>query len=185
MEIWKFIKGYEGFYMVSNKGNVKSVEREIVLKDKLGNDRKCIFKEKLLKKNVESKKDRNAMDRYYVVLSKHGNRKRFYIHRLVASEFIPNTFNMPQVNHIDGNSLNNNFENLEWVSQAENIKHAFENNLIKTQKPVIKLDPYTLMPIETFRSEAEACRNIGVSSSKISRAIKKDWKCGGFKWKYK
>ena len=51
------------------------------------------------------------------------------IHRLVALNFIPNTDNKTDVNHIDGNKHNNHYTNLEWVTRSENIKHAFNNGL--------------------------------------------------------
>lgn len=61
-----------------------------------------------------------------------GEQRRYYVHRLISEAFIPNTKNKPQVNHIDGNSLNNNIDNLEWVTASENIQHAYDNGLIET-----------------------------------------------------
>lgn len=55
-----------------------------------------------------------------VDLYKDGKRKHFKVHRLVAEAFIPNPYNKPQVNHIDGNNQNNSVTNLEWVTDAEN-----------------------------------------------------------------
>ena len=55
--------------------------------------------------------------------------KNYKIHRLVADAFIPNPNNLPQVNHIDGNKLNNHSSNLEWCNNSQNQKHAWDNNL--------------------------------------------------------
>lgn len=67
----------------------------------------------------------------YYRLSKDGKKKMFYAHRLVAETFIPNPNSLPVVNHIDGNKLNNNVNNLEWVSYSDNTKLWHSNNTIK------------------------------------------------------
>ena len=71
---------------------------------------------------------------YQIVLTKDKKRKYVRIHRLVALTFLPNPNNLPQVNHIDGNKLNNNVENLEWVTNSENTSHGYQSNLYHSNK---------------------------------------------------
>lgn len=119
-EIWRDITGYEGYYQVSNLGNVRSCERKII-------DSKCkrIFKGKILKPTPSKGK----LPYYYVSLSKQGKIKKKRIHVLVASEFIPNPEHKPQVNHKNGNPQDNRIDNLEWVTNSENTQHAYNTGL--------------------------------------------------------
>ena len=96
-EIWKDIPDYEGYYQVSNFGNVKSIERYV--KGNVGQPK--IIKEKILKPAIRGK--------YLAVrLSKLNETKSHNIHKLVAISFLPNTNNYPCINHKDENKFNNN-----------------------------------------------------------------------------
>jgi len=79
----------------------------------------------------------------YVVI----DRKKYYIHRLVAQYHIENPQNKKEVNHIDGNKSNNHFSNLEWVSSSENKQHYLKNNTRSKQK--------SLTPEELYNIELE------------------------------
>lgn len=69
-----------------------------------------------------------------IKLSNDGVKHHEYIHRLVAQAFLPNPDNLPEVNHIDGNKLNNNVENLEWCSRLDNMQHYFDNKVKQLDK---------------------------------------------------
>lgn len=185
MEEWKDIKGYEGMYEVSNSGVVRSKERIVILKDKNGKDRPCVFKSRALKPSKRrDKKHPTALPRLQIVLSKNGHTRSYDIHILVAAAFIDNPNNYETVNHKDGNPENNCANNLEWMPRADNIRHAFKNNLIHTKKPVAMIEPATGEIIKVYAGEAEACRRIGVAQGKVGRAIRQGWKCGGNNWRY-
>lgn len=107
-EVWKDVPGYEGLYMVSSYGNVISVAG--------GNGRQP-FKPLRMNKN-------NA-GYYQVSLVKDSKAANVQIHRIVAIAFIPNPEHKEQVNHNDGNKLNNSVDNLEWVTRSENALHCY------------------------------------------------------------
>lgn len=117
MEIYKDIQGYEGFYQISNLGNVKSLRRE---------------NEYIMKGGKTTKGNYIT---YSVNLRKKGIGRKFYIHQLVAKHFIKNPLNKKEVNHKDNNPHNNKASNLEWVTHDENMKHAMKSNrIVKGEK---------------------------------------------------
>lgn len=114
MEIWKDIKGFEGIYKISNTGYVKSLARVCGT---------CHRKEKILA-------DRITKDGYKHVRLQNGKiTKDCRNHRLVAEAFIPNPLNLETVNHIDGNKLNNDVSNLEWMNRSDQMVHAYKLGL--------------------------------------------------------
>ena len=126
MEIWKDIPGYEGFYQASSKGQIKSLSR--VVRHNLGGDK--IINERILNGYV------NKYGYKRVELSKRGHSKQYSEHRLVALAFLGESD--LTVNHIDGNKLNNNIENLEYLSIADNTRHAVTIGLIKNNSNIHK-----------------------------------------------
>lgn len=144
-EVWKDIEGYEGIYQVSDLGRVKRVESTVVRK-KQGNFTKP---EKLMKPNVTPK------GYLRIQLSKEGSTKNKFVHSLVAETFLdkPSGDNL-QVNHKDGNKLNNKKGNLEWVTPSENQQHAYDNGL---KEPVVKYVVHCEeLDITTFGTEKMA-----------------------------
>lgn len=191
-EIWKDIDGYEGLYMVSSFGNVKSLDRKVLNKGKL-----CIRKGKVLNK-LET-----WCGYFRVRLYKNGKYKFYLIHRLVAETFIPNPNKFNVVNHIDYNKKNNNIENLEWCSQSYNMIHAINKNpsilkglesyIEKNKKPVIQYTAEGVF-VREFESIPEASKVTKISYSHIREVANKTpchkgrWirkTAGGFIWKFK
>lgn len=118
-EIWKDVTGYEGLYQVSNLGRVKRLKyyRENILTGGLS-----LIKSKILK----PVKHCNG---YLFVSLCDGNQTEQSIHRLVATAFILNPENKPQINHKSGIKTVNFPENLEWCTASENILHAYKTGL--------------------------------------------------------
>lgn len=177
-EIWKSIKNLEGMYEVSNNGEVRSKDRIVY-----NNGGYCLRKGKILKKH---KKRHN-----YLWVCIRG--KSYSVHRLVANAFLPNRENKPFINHIDGNQQNNNVNNLEWVTQSENMLHAYKIGLQKKRlgkdnkcsKPINQYDLKNNL-IKEWDCINDVERELGIKDISISRCCRRLQKtAGGYIWKYR
>lgn len=162
MEIWKDIKGYEGLYAISNMGKVKSFSNWV----DIGLGRKQFKPERILKAGV-------ASNGYYTVsLCKKSLQITRTIHSLIGEAFIPNPKGVRCVNHKDGNKLNNNVENLEWVTDSENHKHAYS---VLGRKPFRKINTDQVTQIRALKKlglkVAHLCAMYSTNQSTVSNII--------------
>ena len=182
MENWKDIKGYEGFYQVSNLGRVRSLERDVYFP----NGTIHRIKEKILVPVLDNK------GYQFVGLHKNGKRKDMKVHRLVAMAFIPNPENKPMVNHKDENPLNNCVDNLEWCTAQYNANYGTRNERMIQNRRSYKLGNHpkakAVFCVElnkTFDCAKRAEEELGICVSSIRSACRGKRKtAGGFHWKY-
>ena len=156
-EVWKDIPEFRGSYQVSNMGRVRSLDRVVTCSD--GSMRK--YKGKVLKLQVDK-----TTGYEYLTLSNDGKRNTKKVHRLVLEVFKPHV-NMSdlEVNHMDGNKLNNHLTNLEWVTGRDNILHAYDMGLINNKgerAPHAKLSNTDVLEILRRLSTGELHRDIGL-----------------------
>lgn len=178
-EEWKPIKGYEGYYEISSFGTVKSLSRTIYTVWKNGEPGTYFQKGRILATKECSKNKKGWQTYLQVCLSVNGMQKYKMVHRLVAEAFLEHPAGKDYVNHKDGNKHNNCVDNLEWVTQKENIEHCIKTLNTRVVTPVVCVETG-----EMFSSTREAARFAGVSRSSISMAINGIRKtAGGFHWK--
>lgn len=183
-EVWRDVVGYEGFYQVSNLGNVKSLCRKI----KRGKSLVTIH-EKMLNQTE------NTNGYLRVSLSRNGMVEMRFVHRLVAEAFIDKPNDEYVVDHIDGNKQNNNVLNLRWCSQGQNLHYSYaggrrrplviSDEWRKRQKravsrPVIRSDG------KEFESVLAASRALGLCDAAVSQVVHGRAKtAGGYSFRFK
>ncbi len=171
-EEWRDIPGFEGFYQASSEGRVRSIDRF--------DNRNRFLQSHLLKPAFAGMR---KYPRLFVVLSCDGIHKSCLVHGLVTLAFIGEVPEGKQVNHLDGNPLNNRLVNLEYVTPKENIHHAYEHGL----KPIGSEHHkaiFTEADIPVIRarhaqgeSMASIARSLNVSKSAVDHIVnRRNWK---------
>lgn len=175
---WKAIEGYEGYYEVSDNGDVRSLDR--IVPSGTNSTRKVYGR---MMKLTQSYGRNN--DGYLVVnLRKDHTAKVIPVHRLVAKAFIQNSDNLPTVNHKDGDKTNNKVDNLEWASYSGNNIHALDMGLRTPRGNMIaQYDEFNNI-VGIYRSACEASRITGIGRGMISHCLNhRVNSAGGYIWK--
>lgn len=147
------IEGYDGDYKVDKLGNVWSF--------------------KMKQPKILATWTGTTSPYKQVQLSKNNEVKKYLVHRLVAETLIPNPNNLPQVNHIDGNCLNNSVDNLEWVSPSENMHKAYMTSNLGPVRNYRSVELFLKgQSLGVFKSTKAACREaakLGASFSGLEK----------------
>ncbi len=174
MTLWKDVKGFEGLYMVSNRGEVKSIDHYV----------NCNKGKRLVKGRTLKPCDRgNGYP--FVTMGRDGKQYNVSIHRAVAIAFIPNPQNLLEVNHKDTNPSNYDVDNLEWCNRTYNNNYAnrpFKASM-KQRKRIVQIDKNK--EIKKWNSLSEIHKNLGISIGNISQCCTgKRNTAGGYSWKF-
>jgi hypothetical protein len=167
IEEWRDIKGYEGLYQISNLGRVKSVSKSV------WNGYSFVKKtEKILKPGTD------GHGYLHVNLSRDSRQRTTKVHRLVAKHFIENPDKKYTVNHINGIKKDNRADNLEWSTQSENNKHAWDSGLRKMsdEERIKKSSIRSKIVLDLFsgvyyNSAKEAAEYIGIKHSTLKSML--------------
>lgn len=176
-ETWADIPGYAGIYQVSTCGRVKRVAyEEAYVRSDTGAT--CIrrHRERILNPTTTS-------GYFEVNLVHSGQSKYCRIHRLVAELFVPNPQNLPQVNHIDGNKLNNCLSNLEWCTAQYNIDHATRVGIRHAPQRGVYRKPVSVRCNETgqtYPNMRAASQALGLNYYYLSERVRQGLPCCGY-----
>lgn len=170
IEDWRDVKGYEGYYQVSNLGNVRSLDG--MIEQRNGVPRKRIGH--ILQGCVSNKGYRRVLFH---------DHKKYAVHRLVAEAFVPNPTHFPIVNHKDENKLNNRSDNLEWCDHFYNLSYS---NIYEKASASRSIAVYRInldwSGFVSFKSLVDASKQCGIEYSYLRRVINKNKKAKGYIW---
>lgn len=168
-EIWKDIKGYEHRYMISNLGRIKSLPK----KRETNVFNKAVVTTTTKERIISGSKDKDGYLQTYLS-DQYGRMKRYKIHRLVASHFLPKIAGKNYINHKNGIKNDNRVENLEWCTNSENLLHAHHvlrhGKRYYNQKYIIGIEIVTGKKTR-YASLAEAAEANHVSKQSISMCL--------------
>lgn len=171
-EIWRDVLNFEGYYQVSNLGRVRSVDRFVNYKK--GFNSKALKKGRLLSPKISNK------GYLHLTLMKEGKNYYKSVHRLVAEAFIPNPNNLPYINHINENKIDDRVENLEWCTPKHNVEVYHESR--------IKIYQYDLKGnfIKTWNSITKAAKSVNGDKTGIGHCCHNELKTYmGYIWTIK
>lgn len=166
IEIWKDINDYEGYYQISNLGQVKNIRSNTIL---VGDVNSIGYRRVTLYAPIK---------------------KRFFVHRLVALHFCEGYQEDYVVNHIDGNKQNNTATNLEWVTRSQNDIHAFQTGLRKSYPPTFKhkilaYDKFTNEFVKEYENVQECCDDLHACRTNVYNCCNgKQKSCRGYILQY-
>jgi len=167
-EVWKDIPDFEGIYQVSNFGRVKSLER--LTKNKQGT---CLRKEKLLTLNISNK----GYAKVKLYNTNKNIKKTIFVHKLVGVCFLDNLNQYKEINHIDGDKLNNKMDNLEWCSRSHNVKETYRLNLKKEEtykgegNATSKLKEQDVLLIRKLHKQGMSNKELAIKFNVVSGTI--------------
>ena len=147
-EDWKLLP-FSNYYEVSVFGNIRNSKT------------KCVRKI-----DISKLKETKTRIRVNGIIDNDGNKKNFYLHRLIALTFIPNPLNLNEVNHIDGNPYNNCVNNLDWISRVDNMKHFHTNNpkyTCKYMRKVLLINKENNVIEQSFKCVEECIEKLNLS----------------------
>ena len=175
MKRWKNIPGYDGIYQVSDQGDIRSIDRMVLMRMK---GVQC----QSFRPGHTIVPTKTKCGYHSVVLYRDGKGVHHLVHRLVATAFVPNPQGKLQVNHKDENKRNNVASNLEWCTPQENSSYGTRPTRLQTR---VAMFDSAGSKVKEFESVSEAAKAIGCNYTSIVHCCRGQQKTAkGYVWQY-